>query len=148
MSMMWPPQRVKIVSIPSALSARATRCPPEISWGAASWPASVSSRIWSAVRLIAALLSQSVSLRNRRRGDRGVLIHIRPRALNMARQVQCVLAHQPLGLLGIAGLERLDDVHVVDHRALRAVGLADRVTADGPHMEQQTIREIGDHLRV
>ena len=30
MSMMWPPHRVKIVSTPSAFSAFATRCPPEI----------------------------------------------------------------------------------------------------------------------
>ena len=29
MSMMCPPQRVKTVSTPSFLSARATKCPPE-----------------------------------------------------------------------------------------------------------------------
>src|SRR5262245_24855347 len=30
MSMMWPPQRVKITSTPSFFRARATRCPPEM----------------------------------------------------------------------------------------------------------------------
>src|SRR3954454_11386084 len=38
MSMMWPPQRVKMVSTPSAFSAFATRWPPEISAGAGSAP--------------------------------------------------------------------------------------------------------------
>src|SRR6266545_1277642 len=32
MSMMWPPERVKMVSIPSALRARATRWPPVMAW--------------------------------------------------------------------------------------------------------------------
>src|SRR5665213_329438 len=35
MSMIWPPQSVKMVSTPSFLSALATKCPPETS--AASW---------------------------------------------------------------------------------------------------------------
>src|SRR5690349_11816744 len=40
-----------------------------------------------------------------------VLVHVRG-------EVQRMLAHQPLGELGVATLQRLDDLHVIDDRSL------------------------------
>src|SRR5882757_7477638 len=45
MSMMWPPHSVKIVSTPSFFSARATRCPPEITSALRDFCLSVSSAV-------------------------------------------------------------------------------------------------------
>src|ERR1700722_4690655 len=45
MSMMWPPQSVKIVSTPSFLSARATRWPPDIRAASLLFGRSVSSAV-------------------------------------------------------------------------------------------------------
>src|ERR1700733_12887279 len=45
MSMIWPPQSVKMVSTPSALSALATRWPPETTLASALFFFSVSSAV-------------------------------------------------------------------------------------------------------
>src|ERR671920_392943 len=46
-----------------------------------------------------------------------------------------------LGALGVARLERLDDVHVVADRAVDAVVLADRGAADHAHVGEQVRRQ-------
>src|SRR5258706_16383942 len=51
MSMIWPPHSVKIVSTPSFFSARATRCPPEITSALRDFCLSVSSAVLAAGRL-------------------------------------------------------------------------------------------------
>jgi len=44
----------------------------------------------------------------------------------MSGEVDRVLAVQALGQLGVAPLQGLDDVHVIDDRACRAIGLPQR----------------------
>src|SRR5215207_3564142 len=57
-----------------------------------------------------------------------------------------MLAHQVLGALGIARLERLDDVHVIADRAVDAVVLADRGAADHAHVGEQVRRKPDQRL--
>src|SRR5580765_8335509 len=51
--------------------------------------------------------------------------------LDVCREIERMLAHQPFGEFRVALLERLDDAHVIDNRALRAVALRDRHAANG-----------------
>src|ERR1700737_4132847 len=128
MSMMCPPQRVKMTSIPSALSAFATRWPPEMSSGSSA--AGVFAPTSNNVLLISVSLLLFVFS-----GSPGrQIIHVLG---NMPGEVQRVLAHQSLGQLGVASLERLDDLKVVDDRPLVPLVLADRAAAEGLHVDEQ-----------
>src|SRR5579875_2900709 len=53
---------------------------------------------------------------------------------HMIGEAERMIPHQPLGAIRIAGLQRLDDVHVVADRFLHAVLLADRLAADHAHV--------------
>src|SRR5919198_4153255 len=138
-----------MTSIPSAFRAFATRWPPEIiSVSAAPFPGAV----WSAFGVVVALTSGSPlgpSPRAHPGGGNGLMsIQVVDRAFHVVGQVQCVVSDEPLGELAVAGLERLDDVHVVDDRALGPVVLADGPAADRPHMHQQVLDELEDHRRL
>ena len=64
------------------------------------------------------------------------------RPLDVVGQIERVVADQALGELGVAGLERLDDVHVVDDRALGAIVLADHAAADRAHVHEQAVGQV------
>src|SRR5437763_10547245 len=144
MSMMCPPQSVKIASTPSVLSARATRWPPVISAGASAGACSV---ISAAVLLMTSRtppfqLGGHPPTTPRRRltiffvpagprpcrsadlclvrlvrlvGALGLpqVVHV---LVDVHRQLERVVADEPLGDVRVALLERLDDLHVVDDR--------------------------------
>src|SRR5271156_6326880 len=109
MSMMWPPHKVKMASTPSLLRALATRCPPE------SRCASAGTESMFGVALVNTLMplpSGSVQV-----------IYV---LLDVLREGQRVVAHEALGFLGPPVLQRLDDVHVIDHRAGGSLVFGDR----------------------
>src|SRR5919204_292323 len=56
------------------------------------------------------------------------------RPVHVVRQIQRMLPDEALGELGVASLEGLDDVHVVDDGALRPVFLPDHVAANRAHV--------------
>src|ERR1700688_4907025 len=133
MSMMWPPQRVKITSIPSFLRAFATRWPPEsvcAGWSASSFGRSLAiGAVW-AIRLpsFGTVRFDAVWVG---RGSEVVVVRVDVRS-----QRERMVAHEPLRELDIARFERFDDLHVIDDRSLEAVVLTDRAVADRPHVDQ------------
>src|SRR5579862_699908 len=106
-----------------------TRWKPSVS----SW---VSSAVFGSFSVVASAILPSL----------GALFEEIPVLLDMRRQVERVLARQRLGSLGVAPLERLDDLHMIDDRALRAIVLADRRLANGAHVNEEIFRHIGDEL--
>src|SRR5580704_1129649 len=64
--------------------------------------------------------------------------------LDMRGEPQGVLACQPLGVLGVAAFERIDDPEMVGNRARRAVFLMDRDLADRTHVDEQVFRHLGE----
>src|SRR5262245_43563387 len=60
-------------------------------------------------------------------------------------QAERMLADDVLGALGVARLERLDDVHVISDRAVGAILLADRLAADHVHVGEQVLRQADQH---
>ena len=68
--------------------------------------------------------------------------------VHVVRQIQRVLADEALGELGVACLEGLDDVHVVDDGALRPVLLPDHVAANRAHVHEQAGDQGADHGRA
>src|SRR5919106_5820677 len=137
MSMMCPPQRVKITSIPSARRALATRWPPEIVSGSVSRAAGASACAAVLVAVTWSLLPRASTSVQTSGGP-----------LHVVGEIERVLTHEPLGQIGVAGLERLDDVHVVDDRALGAVVLPNHAAANRPHVHQQAGDQVGDHGRA
>src|SRR4051794_23976191 len=107
-----------MTSIPSAFKALATRWPPEIvSVSAAPLPDAVASACCVVVALTwGSPLGPSPG--TSRASGVSLSVQVVDRALHVVGQVQCVVAHEALRQLAVAGLERLDDVHVVDDRAL------------------------------
>src|SRR5262249_6177938 len=61
--------------------------------------------------------------------------------LDVLGQPERVVAHQVLGALGVARLERLDDGQMVADRTIGAVLLADGLAPDHPHVGEQVLRE-------
>src|SRR5215831_4295736 len=147
MSMMWPPQRVKIVSTPSDFSALATRCPPETMLGSALLRASVSSAVvltgfaFVAASAMGILLNRSFRVL--------VLVEIVGVPGDVIGEPERVVAYQRLRQFRISLFERVDDVHVIADRTIHAIVLADRLAADHPHVREQVLREtIGEDDRV
>src|SRR3954453_67530 len=139
-----------MTSIPSALRALATRWPPEIMSGSA---ALLSDVVASAAGVVVALTWGSPSRPPRpgragAAGKRLLSIEVVGRVLHVVGQVQCVISDQALGELAVAALERLDDVHVVDDRALGPIVLADGPAPDRPHMHEQVLDQLEDHRRL
>src|ERR1700754_3497133 len=139
-----------MTSIPSAFRAFATRWPPEIISVSA---APFSDAVGSALGVVVALTWGSSPLGPSPRGvpgrrERSLSIQVVDRALHVVGQVQGVVTDEPLGELRVAGLERLDDVHVIDDRALGALVLADRPAADGADVHEQVLDELQDHRRL
>src|SRR5688572_30510145 len=147
MSMMCPPQRVKITSIPSARSALATRWPPEMV--SESAPRSAGASAGTAVLVaVTSISSPSSSLRlGCMPGARGFSPR-GSRPVHVVREIQRVLADEALGELGVAALERLDDVHVVDDGALGPIVLPDHVAANRSHVHEQAGDQGADHGRA
>src|ERR1700688_2577503 len=133
MSMMWPPQRVKITSIPSFLRAFATRWPPEsvcAGWSASSFGRSlVIGAVW-AIRLPLVRYG-TVRCGVVGRGSEVVVV-----CVDVRSQRERMVAHEPFRELDVARFERFDDLHVIDDRSLEAVILTDRAVADRPHVDQ------------
>src|SRR3954465_3728859 len=139
-----------MTSIPSALRALATRWPPEISPGST---ALVPGIVASAAGVVVALTWGSLLLGpeprpSRSRGERVVSIEVVDRVFHVVGQIQGVVSNQALGELAVASLERFDDVHVVDDRALGPVVLADGAAPDRPHMHEQVLDQLEDHRRL
>src|SRR4051795_4493076 len=140
-----------MTSIPSAFRALATRWPPEISPGST---ALLSGKVASGAGVVVALtlggllLGPGTPAKPGRPGSGSLSIEVVDRVLHMVGQVQCVVSDQALGELAVAGLERFDDVHVVDDRALGAVVLADGPAPDRPHMHEQVLDKLEDHRRL
>src|SRR4051794_14317103 len=149
MSMMWPPQGGEITSIPSAFRALATRWPPEISPGST---ALLSGKVVASAAGVVVALTVGGLLGPIRRlvpaAYGSLSVQVVDRALDMAGQVQCVVANEPLGELAVASLERLDDVHVVDDRALGPVVLADGPAPDRANVHEQVLDQLEDHRRL
>ena len=66
--------------------------------------------------------------------------------LDMRRQPHRVLAHQPLGQVGVAPLQCGDDVAMIGDRALRPVVLRHRHRADRAHVDEQVVGQAGHQL--
>src|SRR4029077_1065411 len=143
MSMICPPHSVKMVSTPSALRALATRWPPEMTFASRLFCCSVSSAVLRASALglpsgfsvifFAAVVDMFAN-------SPSCFAGLRPRViqsgipsphiplvqvaeefavlLHMLGEAERMLAHQALGEVGIAPLERRDDVQMVDNGAL------------------------------
>ena len=69
-------------------------------------------------------------------------------SVDVRGQVQCVLAGQPLGQLGIALLQCFDDLQMVDDGARGPVALGDGRPPYGSHVKQQIAGRINDRLRA
>src|SRR3954452_4941199 len=139
-----------MTSIPSAFRALATRWPPEISPGST---ALLSGIVASAAGVVVALTWGSLLLGpeprpSRSRGERVVSIEVVDRVFHVVGQIQGVVSNQALGELAVASLERFDDVHVFDDRALGPVVLADGAAPDRPHMHEQGLVELEGHRRL
>src|SRR3954447_10474553 len=138
-----------MTSIPSAFRALATRWPPEIIWvSAAPFPDPA-----SAAGVVVALTWGSPCRPPRpgsaaRRGNGLLSIEMADRVLHVVGQVQGVVSDQALGELAVAGLERFDDVHVVDDRGLGPGVVADGPAADRPNVHEQVLDELEDHRRL
>ncbi len=59
-----------------------------------------------------------------------------------------LFAHQPLGEVGIARFQRLDNLHVLADGFRGAVPLPERGVADAPDMHQQVAAQAVDHLAL
>src|SRR3954453_10874733 len=139
-----------MTSIPSAFRALATRWPPEISPGST---ALLSGIVASAAGVVVALTWGALLLGpeprpSRSRGERVVSIEVVDRVFHVVGQIQGVVSNQALGELAGASLERFNDVHVVDDRALGPVVLADGAAPDRPHMHEQVLDQLEDHRRL
>src|ERR687898_2776020 len=104
MSMMWPPHSVKIVSTPSFLSALAARWPPEMTLASVLLRCRVSVAVLDMISPEPPLSSTRLPLARPVRLD--------PGPLDVGVQIERMLAYQALGQIGVARLERLDDVSV------------------------------------
>src|SRR3954449_506714 len=139
-----------MTSMPSALRAFATRCPPEISPGST---ALLSGKVASGAAVVVALTRGSPSrpripAKPGRPGNGSMSIEVVDRVFHVVGQVQCVVSDQALGEIAVASLERFDDVHVIDDRALGPVVLADGPAPDRPHMHEQVLDQLKDHRRL
>src|SRR6476660_8270218 len=124
-----------MTSMPSAFRAFATRWPPEIisDW-AVPFPVPPASALGVVVALTSGcILSVPRPGARPGAGNGSLSVQVVDRALHVVGQVQRVVAHEALGEVPVTGLQRLDDVHVVDDRALGPVVLADRPAPDRPH---------------
>src|SRR3546814_16707317 len=68
------------------------------------------------------------------------------RSLHMRREVERVLAHERLGLFRLAALQGLDDGEMDHHGAVGPVVLADGRLPYGPHMAEEVLGHLIDHL--
>ena len=69
-------------------------------------------------------------------------------SIDMRGQIERVLAREPLGQFGIALLERLDNLQVIDDRARRPIILHYGRAADRAHVGKQIACRIDDCLRA
>src|ERR687895_2057887 len=147
MSMMCPPQRVKITSIPSARSALATRWPPEIVSVSAPGAAGVSA-CTAVLVAVTSISSPSGARSGIVTPGAGGFSPSGRRPVHVVREIQRVLSDEAFGELGVAALEGLDDVHVVDDGALGPIVLPDHVAANRSHVHKQAGDEGADHGRA
>ena len=66
----------------------------------------------------------------------------------MRAQIEAVLTDQALGQLGVPVLQRLDDVHMVDHRPRHPVILEDSAYPDRAHVKEQVLGHLRQKLAV
>ncbi len=70
------------------------------------------------------------------------------KAVDVRREVEGVLPGQLFRQLGVAPLQRFDDLEMIDDRTGGTVVLYDRRTANGAHMNEKIARRIDDGLRT
>src|SRR5215471_18879809 len=110
------------------------------------WKPSVSSRSASCAAVSAGLgFTAASAMGNPPSKLFSVSVQIIGVFLDVLGQPECVVAHEVLGALGVARLERLDDAQMVADRAVGAVLLADGLAPDHPHMGEQVLRERDEH---
>ncbi len=68
--------------------------------------------------------------------------------LDVSGQVEGVIANEPFGEFRVPRLEGLDDLHVVDDRALEAMVLTDGAVPDRPHMDEEILGEPLEDVRM
>jgi len=67
---------------------------------------------------------------------------------DMRGQSHCVFAHQPLGRVGVALLQRGDDGAVIDDGALCAIVVGHRNGANRAHVDEQIVGQAGHQLHA
>src|SRR5579862_3165052 len=100
-----------MVVSPLSLSASMTRWKPSVSSCVSSAAAFAGS-----LSVVACVIGRVLSLRSFRPSVQKIAV-----LLDMGGEIECVLAVEALGELGVAPLQRLDDLHVIGDRAGRAV---------------------------
>src|SRR5260221_5477130 len=110
------------------------------------WKPSVSSRSASCAAVSAGLgFTAASAMRNPPSKLFSASVQIVGVFLDVLGQAERVVAHEVLGALGVARLERLDDGQMVADRAIGAVLLADRLAPDNSHMGEQILCERDQH---
>src|SRR6266566_3689711 len=110
------------------------------------WKPSVSSRSASCAAVSAGLgFTAASAMGNPPSKLFSVSVQIVGVFLDVLGQAEGVVAHEVLGALGVARLERLDDAQMIADRAVGAVLLADGPAPDHPHMGEQVLRERDQH---
>ena len=66
----------------------------------------------------------------------------------MRSKVEGVLSGEPFGQLGVAPLQRFDNLQMIDDRTGRAVALYDRRAANGTHVNEKVPGRVDDGLRT
>src|SRR5258708_13670463 len=127
--------------MPLSLSASMTRWKPSVSSCSASAAFVVSRFSFTTASAMGVSLKMVVSCVQ----SNSCLVQVVRVFRDMVGQAERVGAHQVLRTRGIARFERLDDVHVVADRAIRAILLADGLAADHAHMGEQVLRQIDEH---
>src|SRR5260370_11369175 len=121
--------------MPLSLSASMTR-----------WKPSVSSRSASCAAVSAGLgFTAASAMGNPPSKLFSVSVQIGGAFLDVLGQAEGVVAHEVLGALGVARLERLDDAQIVADRAFAAVPLAEGPAPYHPHMGEHALRERDPH---
>src|SRR3954470_15571093 len=138
-----------MTSIPSAFRALATRWPPEISPGST---ALLSGNVVASAAGVVVALTVGGLLGPVRRlvpaAYGSLSVQVVDRVFHVVGQVQCVISDETLGELAVASLEGLDDVHVVDDRALGPVVLADGPASDRSHVHEQVLDQLQEQRRL
>ena len=68
--------------------------------------------------------------------------------LDMGRQIERVVPHEPFDQIRIPLLQRIDDVLVLHHRPMGTVILLNGDLADRPDMDEQVLGYLDDQIAI